>query len=306
MERIVSLLPSTTEIVCALGLEHRLVGRSHECDHPPEVTRLPACTEPNFDTDGRSAEIDASVKSLVEHGLAVYRVDAERLRSLAPDVILTQDQCEVCAASLEDVEQAVREWLGTRPRIVSLSPQTLSDVFGDFVRVGEALGVVDRGHAVVADLMAKVESITAQTSRLRVRPSVVCIEWIDPLMGAGNWMPELVSLAGGSILFGETGELSAWADWDALRAADPEWIVVLPCGFDLPRTRNEMDLLVARPGWSELRAVRDGHVVLTDGNQYFSRPGPRLVDSLEILAEILHPDIFAGRHEGSGWQRFSP
>jgi iron complex transport system substrate-binding protein len=302
MERIASLLPSTTEIVCALGQGSALVGRSHECDYPPEVAALPALTEPKLDARATSRAIDDRVKELVRDGLSVYRVDAERLRALAPSVVLTQEQCEVCAASPKDVEAALCAWTGSRPRVVSLAPQTLGDVWGDLLTVANVLGVRERGEALAQELANRITHVSERTLRIRPRPRVAAIEWIDPLMAAGNWMPELVALAGGENVFGETGRHSPWLEWTALRAADPDVIVILPCGFDLARTRSELGPLAAQPGFGELRAVRKGRVYLTDGNQYFNRPGPRLVESLEILAEILHPDEFPARHRGTGWE----
>ena len=301
--RVISLIASATEIVCALGFADRLVGRSHECDFPDEVRRLPVVTEPKFLTQGTSAEIDRRVKDLLERALSVYRVDALRLKALRPDVIVTQSQCEVCAVSLSEVEQAVSDWLEARPRIVSLEPTGLADLWTDIARVADALGVPERGAALVESLQERMAAIAERAGGLAGRPSVASIEWIDPLMAAGNWMPELVEKAGGVSLFGEAGKHSPGMRWEALVRADPEVIVVLPCGFDMARTRAEMPALTGRPDWRELRAVRAGRVFLTDGNQYFNRPGPRLVESLEILAEILHPEAFHLGHEGTGWER---
>jgi len=302
VERVASLLPSTTEIACALGFEARLVGRSHECDFPESVRGLPVLTEAKLDAGAPSREIDSRVKRLVREGLSVYRVDAERLRELRPELILTQDQCRVCAASLGDVEQALADWIGGRPRVVSLDPRTLSDVWRDFDRVAEALGAPERGPALGRALAARLTEVGERSGRLRERPRVACIEWIDPPMAAGHWMPELVWLAGGAPLLAETGRPTPWIEWEALRRADPDAIVVLPCGFDLARTRRELAPLLARPGWQELSAVRRGRVYLADGHRYFNRPGPRLADSLEILAEMLHPEEFAPRHAGRAWE----
>ena len=302
MERVVSLIPSSTEIACALGFRDALVGRSHECDFPLGVEQLPALTEPKLDTSAASAVIDDRVKQLVGEGLSVYRVDVDKLRELQPTVILTQDQCDVCAASLRDVEEALSGWLGEAPRLVSLKPNLLGDVWGDFERVATALGEARRGREFAASLSDRLAEISEQTLRIRAKPSVACVEWIDPLMAAGNWMPELVTLAGGRPLFGEAGAHSPWLDWKTMRDADPEIVVLLPCGFDIERTRQEVGPLIAQPGWADLQAVRTGRVFVADGNQYFNRPGPRLVESLEILAEILHPDHFAPRREGAGWQ----
>ena len=302
MERVASLLPSATEIVCGLGLEQALVGRSHECDFPSWVARLPVLTAPKLDAERPSREIDDRVRELVREGLSVYRVDEVCLREIEPTLILTQDQCEVCAASLRDIEEALEQWIGTRPRVVSLNPAKLADVWGEIERVAVAMGESDRGLELTARLRQRAEAIAARVAGADTRPSVACVEWIDPLMAAGNWVPELVELAGGRNLFGEVGEHSPWLDWQPLREADPEIIAVMPCGFDIDRIRAELTPLLAQPGWSELRAVREKRVYLTDGNQYFNRPGPRLLESLEILAELVQPSLFPGRHEGTGWQ----
>jgi iron complex transport system substrate-binding protein len=303
--RIVSLIASATEIVCALGFEDRLVGRSHECDYPESVRRLPVCTAPKFEPDGTSYQIDQRVKALVQEGLSVYRVDGERLRDLAPEVIVTQSQCEVCAVSLRDVERAVCAWLLACPRLVSLHPNALADVWNDIENVAFALDVPERGRELAADLQARMAAIEERAKGLTPRPAVACLEWLDPLMAAGNWMPELVAKAGGINLFGEAGKHAPWMSWEELRARDPDVILLLPCGFDLPRCRRDLPVLQAKPGWADLKAVRTGRVYLTDGNQYFNRPGPRLVESLEILAEVLHPEEFHFGHEGHGWQRAS-
>ena len=207
---IVTLLASATEIVCALGYEGALVARSHECDYPASVTKLPACTESKIDTRKSSREIDDQVKSIVEQGLSVYRVDGNLLKQLQPDVIVTQTQCEVCAASPKDLDRAVRDWTGAEPRIVSLEPNALADVWTDIQNVAEALGAPDRGERLRAELQARLCAIEAQTEQSAHRPSVACIEWIDPLMAAGNWMPELVGMAGGENVFGEAGQHSPW------------------------------------------------------------------------------------------------
>jgi iron complex transport system substrate-binding protein len=302
-QRIVSLLPAATEIVCALGAADRLVGRSHECDFPPEIRSLPACTSAKLESGASSAEIDRQVKNLLWEALSVYSVDNARLKELQPDIIITQAQCEACAVSLAEVEAAVAGWLGRRPQIISLSPNRLADVWEDIRRVGTALGLADGGREALASLKNRAVNIIEKTCVLTQRPTVACVEWIEPLMAAGNWVPELVELAGGANVAGEPGKHSPWMDWETLLGTDPEIIVVMPCGFDVARTRREMTALVQQPGWSKLRAVKKRRVLLTDGNQYFNRPGPRLVESLEILAEILHPGRFDFGHEGKGWEK---
>jgi iron complex transport system substrate-binding protein len=301
--RIVSLIASATEIVCALGFESQLVGRSHECDFPASVKRLPVCASPKFEVEGLSYEIDERVKAILQEALSVYRVDADLLERLRPTHIITQSQCEVCAVSLKDVEQAVCQFTGSQPNVVSLEPNALADVWSDIRRVAVALNEPGRGEELVARLRRRMDEIAARAQTAVSRPTVACVEWIEPLMAAGNWMPELVEMAGGVNLFGEVGRHSPWMEWEEMAAADPDVIFISPCGFDIARTMQETDLLTGKPEWRELKAVKDNHVFVADGNQYFNRPGPRLVESLEILAETLHPELFHFGHEGKGWIR---
>jgi len=296
--RIVSLLASATETVCALGLEEHLVGRSHECDYPDSVKRLPVCTSPKFAVTGSSADIDRRVKETLQSDTSVYAVDAALLDELRPDVIVTQAQCEVCAVSLRDVEAAVAR-MRARPRIVSLNPNSLADVWADVRAVAAGCGVPDRGEALVTALQTRMRAVADRVAG-RPQPTVSCIEWIDPLMAAGNWVPELVELAGGVNLFGEPGKHSPWMTWDDLLRHDPDVIVAMPCGFDLERTKAELTAMTVRPGWCDLKAVRTGRVWAADGNAYFNRPGPRLVDALEMLAEAFHPDEFRFGLRGLG------
>jgi iron complex transport system substrate-binding protein len=303
--RIVSLLASATEIVCALGFGGHLVGRSHECDHPPEVRALPVVTEPCLDPTRPSLEIDRQVKERLKRALSLYEVDTAALRALAPDVIVTQTQCEVCAVSLADVERALADWTGAEVRLVSLHPNMLADIWADVRRVAKALGAAAAGETLVAELRARMAAIDTRARALPERPRIACVEWIEPLMAGGNWMPELVEMAGGQDCLGRAGAHSAQIAFQDLAAADPEVILVQPCGFDMPRTRAEMPTLAAQPGWAGLGAVKAGRVYLTDGNQYFNRPGPRIVESLEILAEVLHPEAFDFGHKGHGWARYA-
>jgi iron complex transport system substrate-binding protein len=300
--RVVSLLASATEIVCALGFGRNLVGRSHECDFPEPVRVLPVCSAPRIDVETGGRRIDEQVKARLAEALSVYRVDAERLRALRPDLIVTQTLCDVCAVSLKDVEEAIAGMLEAPVRIVSTHAADLAGVFEDVARVGAALDAPDRAAALNDRLRGRLEAVGSRVARISDRPSVACIEWIDPLMAAGNWVPELVEMAGGWNLFGAAGRHSPWMTWEVLREADPDVIVVMPCGFSLDRARREMAPLAAAHGWRDLRAVRGDRVAVTDGHQYFNRPGPRLAESLEILAEILHPDAFDFGRRGSGWE----
>jgi iron complex transport system substrate-binding protein len=300
--RIVSLIPSGTEIVCGLGFEAHLVGRSHECDFPTSVGRLPVCSEPKFNIDGSSAELDRRVKKVLQNALSVYKIHQDVLQRLQPDVIVTQAQCEVCAVSLADVEQAACQLLDAAVQVVSLEPNGLTDIFRDIERVAQALDAPDRGAYMVASMKERMAEVAWKARQAASRPTVACFEWLDPVMAAGNWMPALVEMAGGHNLFGRADEHSSWLQWENVLAADPEIIVLLPCGFGIERTRRELRALTGRPGWASLKAVRNRRVYLTDGNQYFNRPGPRLVESLQILAELFHPTLFHFGHQAKGWQ----
>ena len=302
MTRIASLLPSATEIVAALGFADSLVARSHECDYPDAVTALPACTAPKAALGDTSAEIDRRVRAIVRDGLSVYRVDADRLRALDPQVIVTQSQCEVCAVSESELLRAVAEWLSDDIQVVTLKPDRLDDIWNDIRRVATALGVADRAAALVERLTARMAVIAARAAARSTQPTVGTVEWIDPLMAGGNWMPELVAMAGGRSLFGEAGAHSPWVAFEDFVRADPEVVVVLPCGFSIAESRRDMPALTGRNEWAALRAVRTGRVCIADGRQFFNRPGPRIAESLEILAEILHPDEFDFGHKGRNWE----
>jgi iron complex transport system substrate-binding protein len=287
MPRIVSMISSATEIVHALGALPWLVGRSHECDHPEEVRALPVCTAPRFAVDGDSREIDRLVRQSMADSISVYQVFDDVLERLQPTHILTQIHCEVCAVSLRDVERSVAGRLASQPRVVSLQPSSLAEVWEDIRRVARSLDIEPRGEQVVAGLQHRMQAI-ADVVASAPRPRLACIEWIEPLMPTANWMPEMVEMAG--------AENVEWRTWDDLAAADPDAILVMPCGFDLERAVSEMYWLTGRDGWDNLRAVRNSRVFVADGNQYFNRPGPRLVESLEILSGIAHPEIFPPRH----------
>jgi iron complex transport system substrate-binding protein len=305
MARIVSLIASATEIIHALGLGPAQVGRSHECDFPDEVRALPVCTKPSFPITGNSAEIDARVKERLANALSVYEVFDDVLEQLQPTHVVTQTQCRVCAVSLEDVERALAGSISSRPKLIALEPNTLDDIWKDVNRVAAACGIASKGEQLVTTLRHQIARISTRALGAARRPRVACIEWHEPLMAAGNWVPELVELANAENLFGKAGLHSPWMMWEELLGSDPDVIISMPCGFDLERTRREMYWLTDRPGWRESRAVKSGEVYLADGNQYFNRPGPRIVESLEILAEILHPDAFEPKLEGRGWERYA-
>mgnify|MGYP002124473357 FL=1 len=298
--RIVSLLPSTTEIVVALGMQDHLVGRSHECDYPEQVTSLPACTQPKFEPDGSSYEIDQRVKALLQEGLSVYRVNQEQLAALEPDLIITQDHCKVCAASVDEVKEAVHNQLGNHVEVLSVSPTDLSGVVSSIRTIAEAIGAEEAAQKLTDQMKTELQQIQEAVIELR-RPNVLAIEWMKPLMSAGNWMPQLIQLAGGKPLAAETGEHSPQINWDDIRRRNPDIITIMPCGYTLDQTLAEIPMLTDRPGWDRLRAVQNKQIYLLDGHQYFNRPGPRLVDSTRILAEVLHPSIFRKNGGSQGW-----
>ncbi|VTU02498.1 abc transporter substrate-binding protein : ABC-type Fe3+-hydroxamate transport system, periplasmic component OS=Chloracidobacterium thermophilum (strain B) GN=Cabther_B0043 PE=4 SV=1: Peripla_BP_2 [Gemmataceae bacterium] len=288
--RIVSLLPSATEIVCELGLGNALVGVTHECDHPPFVADLPKVTRTLIPHDAGSRDIDALVRERLKSQRALYTLDLPTLERLAPTLVVTQALCDVCAVAEAEVTAAACSLPG-RPRVVNLEPMSLEDVLDTLRVVGRAAGVVGRGEAVVPDLRRRVGEVAARSDRVAARPRVVLLEWLDPPFSCGHWSPELVRLAGGDEVIGRAGHPSRTLSWEEVVAARPDVVFVACCGFSLDRTLVDVPGLAARPGWADLPAVRAGRVFVTDGNAYFSRPGPRLVDSLEILAHALHPDV---------------
>lgn len=294
---IVSLLPSATEIVCALGLSDRLVGVSHDCDYPAEILDRQVLSDAIVTSTMPSAQIDAAVRRQVHTGKSVYHLDSALLESLAPDLILTQELCQVCAPSFNEVRRAARLLEG-RTRIVSLEPHTLEDILENIVEVGRLTGTDTGARALVAALRERVERVTHLAPPDPV-PRVACLEWLDPIFVAGHWLPAMVTMAGGFDGLGHPRRDSYVIEWDRVIEYAPNVIVVMPCGFDLPRTRAEIHLLTHRPGWNDLPAVRAGRVYLTDGSAYFNRPGPRIVRGLEILAEVFRAPAGTFHTEGA-------
>ena len=313
--RIVSLLPAATEIVAALGLQTHLVGRSHECDEPADVASLPALTAARIDASAPSRTIHEQVEQVgralaaaspqpaagaactTGASAALYSLDIDTLAALKPDLILTQAACDVCAISAADVEAAVRK-AAVDTRVLALSPATLADLFSDILAVGKATGRLAQARELVARLRARIASLASRVQAMaegdrRPSPRVAVIEWLDPPMAAGNWVPEMVRLAGGVDVLGKAGDHSHWISWDDVAAADPDVVILVPCGFPLDRVVAEAGSAAVRPHLEMLRASREGRVFAIDGHHLFNRPGPRLVDSLEVLAELLHPGQFA-------------
>jgi len=289
--RIVSLLPSATEMICALGLEGSLVGTSHECDYPPSVAGLPAVTETFVDHHASSAEIDRQVRLELDRRQALYSLRQDVLRELRPDLIVTQSLCDVCAVAENEVSSAAAA-LDSVPSVFNMQPFDLADVLEAVRALANAADTAAAGAALHRELVQRIEAVRSRSSGIPAgkRPRVAFLEWLDPPFNAGHWTPELIEIAGGTALLGQPGLASHTITWDEIARAEPERIIVGCCGFDQRRSLRELELF-DRTQWLGLRCVRDGEVYVVDGNAYFNRPGPRLIDSLELLAHILHPEI---------------
>ena len=303
-KRIISLLPAATEIICALGLSDNLVGRSHECDYPENVKALPICSDAKFLPGANSAQIDQQVKEILTEALSIYKIDKELIQSLKPDVIITQTQCEVCAVSLKDVEEALSNLVSSETKIISLEPNILADIFREIKEISVILDVEEAGNTLIEDLEERIDLIKHKLKFFPAKPKVALIEWLSPIMVAGNWIPELVEIAGGTPLLAENGKHSPFVEWQQIYDANPDILIVTPCGFSITRTLQEIDLLLNLPGWRDLEAVKNNRIYIADGNAYFNRSGPRIVDTIEILAEIITPKYFNYGFEGEGWIKF--
>ncbi len=289
--RIVSLLPAATEILFELGLEADVVGVSHECDHPTEAVTRPRVTHSRIEDRGSSADIDEQV-ARGEPGEPIYAIDEELLAALAPDLVVTQETCRVCAVDAGQVESAALS-LEHPPKILALQGESLDGVLADIQRVADAAGRPEAGKRLVRDAKRRIDRVTKITGRLEAGPTVAAIEWLEPLMTSGHWVPELVRMAGGQPVPAPAEGPSRKIAWERIVEADPQFLIVAPCGFTVGRTLEELDVLTKRPGWDRLMAVRRGNVYVAE-SAYFTRPGPRLIDALEILAQLLHPRVFPG------------
>ncbi|HET9341836.1 MAG TPA: ABC transporter substrate-binding protein [Candidatus Eremiobacteraceae bacterium] len=295
MPRIVSLLASGTEIVCALGAGECLVGRSHECDRPVWVRRLPACTRPTFDVSQTSGEIDAEVRRRLRTGEPLYSIDADLIETLHADILIAQVHCDVCAVTPDDARRAGTD---AGRHVVALQAGSVKGIFDDIASIGGAVGLEDAASALIADLKAQIESVRLATGGTTPR-LVLVLEWTDPIFVAGNWMPELIEAANGMVALGDGSSYSSQATLQEVESADPDILIVAPCGFDLDRTLKEISYLESLPGWNRLRAVRDGNVIFADGNAYFNRSGTSIADTAEILAEIIHG--IGKKHYRTAW-----
>jgi iron complex transport system substrate-binding protein len=300
--RVISLLASGTEIVCALGGGDALVGRSHECDNPEWVRKLPACTRPAFDVNMSSGEIDAEVRRRLKLHEPLYYVDADLIRELRPDLLITQAHCEVCAVTPDDVERVGCGILSSQ--VLALSAGTVEGIFDGVMSIARSTEMVGAGEDLVAKMRSDIRAVT-DSVRERPTPTVVMLEWIDPIFSMGNWGPELVEAANGKVLLGLKGQFSQAISWDEVRNADPDFLIIAPCGYPIQRTILELPLLEALPGWRQLKCVRTGRVALADGNLYFNRSGTTIVETVEIIAEILHGRGSANRQDAGAWEPYA-
>lgn len=305
MQKIVTLIPSATEIVAFLGKKDLIVGRSHECDYPKDLSKIIKLTSPKINVEGTSEEIHKQINVILENSLSVYKVDIKELKRLEPDIVVTQAHCEVCAVSLSEVEEIVTKHLNEKTKIISLQPNTLDEVFDDIRKVAKGLNLDQKtSENLVRPLEQRVKNIQIKSLKQKKR-TVACVEWIEPLMAAGNWIPEMVKISGGEDIFGKSGKDSHWIRFDEIKSYDPEIIIFLPCGYNIEKTKEEVEnLLIKENKWSNLKAFKDKEFFVVDGNQFFNRPGPRLVESLEIFSEIIHPNLFNFNHKQSGWINF--
>ena len=302
-QQIVSFLPSATEMACALGLSDQLVGITHECDYPPEIKGKVVVVRNVLPIEEMTQrEIDAAVAQRIKDGLSLYQVDGDLLRELAPDLILTQDLCQVCAPSGSEVSQ-VLNLLPKKPRILWLTPNSLEEIAGNVLELGEATGRTKQAEELVAAARVRLEKIAALTRNLSHRPRVFCMEWLDPVYCSGHWVPEMVQLAGGEDSLAQEGKDSVRVGWDEVVEWAPEVLIITPCGFNLEQTVEQSDKLSTFPDWSSLPAVRNDRVYAVDANSYFARPGPRVVDGTELLAHLIHPELFGWNGSASAYQR---
>ena len=300
-KRIVSLLPSCTEIICKLGYKEHLVGISHECDYPNSISGLPVLTKARLSTKGTSIDINQSVTDLLQRGLSVYDVDASLLKSLSPEIIVTQAQCEACAVSLDQVKEIVSNWTRNKTEIISLEPNNLNEVWSSFDIIAKAMDSPESSSILKTEINERFKLLKDKLNVTKKKPTILCIEWIEPIMVAANWVPELVGLAGGKNVMSVSGTDSNFCSCDEIKKTNPEIIIMMPCGFEIKRTLEDLHYLQEREGWQGLKAVKENKVYVVDGNQYFNRPGPRLVDSAEIMAEIIHSEYFERKFTEDAW-----
>ena len=298
--KIITLMPSATEIISFLGLDIQLVGVSHECDFPEKVKNLEKLTKTDVKTNTSSYNIHLQIEKILENSLSVYKVDEKSLKYLNPDIIITQDQCNVCAVDLSQVKKITSNYLNKEVSIISLQPKSFKDIFDNIEDVAKKLNVFNTlNKNKIKKLLHRISDVRKKKKSFK---NVICIEWCNPLMAAGNWIPDMVKIAGGNELFGINNKNSHWINFKDVRDFNPEIIIFMPCGYNLLQTQRDVtNLFEKNVNWKKLSAYKNKKMYLVDGNQYFNRPGPRIVDSLEILAEIFNPDTFNYGYKGKGW-----
>ncbi len=299
--RIISLISSATEIVSSLGCSEMLVGISHECDYPESIRHLPVCSEPKFNVDGSSIDVDKNIKSLLQDALSIYRINEKLISELNPDIIITQSQCDVCAVNLNDVQNSLNNNLGISPIIISLEPKNLHDIWINIKTVASKLNKYNQANEMINNFKKEIIKIKNRNMS-QIKKRIACIEWIEPLMFAGNWVPEIVDIVGGNDLFGLMGQHSLWAEYQTLFDENPDKIIFMPCGYGINKTQIEIEKLFKLGEWNELRAVNSGDIYISDGSQYFNRPGPRILDSIKIMDEIINDQNLYG-FLGKGWKK---
>ena len=302
--KIVSLLASTTEILCALGLEDNIVGISHECDNPLEILDRPRISKPNINIHSSSKEINLSVEKSIFDGLSIYNLDFDKLNSLKPDYIFTQDMCKVCAVSSNDLNVFFNDTIENPIQLISYSPINLSEILHQIKNIGLMLGLEEGANALVTDFKIRLKTFLEVKNKKKYYPKIAFIEWIEPIYFGGNWIPELIHYAGGRSIFGKVGQHSEIIDFDLIVENDPDFILICPCGFDIKQTLSELKPFLRRPEWSFLKAVRNNNVYILDGNKFFNRPGTSIITSIEIIAEIIHPEKFIYEFENIAWIKY--
>ena len=301
--RIISLIPSATEIICALGEEENLVGRSHECDYPISIQNLPMCTKLKLDVSGSSLDIEKSVNSFLTDSSSIYHIKEDLIKKLRPDIIFTQSQCNICAVSLEEVHAIFKGHEGIKPKIITLKPQTMEDIWKDINLVAESLGIPKKGLRLNRTIKKNIDLLESAQENKKQQATIACVEWIEPLMFAGNWVPEMVEIAGGNDIFGSAGVHSSWNTFENLLRSDPDKIIIMPCGYSIEKIKNEMIALKNTSNWKSLKAYKNNNIFIVDGNQYFNRPGPRILDSIKILKEIISNEKHLFGNKNKAWEK---
>jgi iron complex transport system substrate-binding protein len=304
-KRVISLLPSATEMIYALEAQNCLVGKSHECDFPEESAAIPTVSSSSISNSLSSLEIDNLVKEKVWEALSLYELNIDLIKQLQPDLIITQDQCKVCAIHLSDLESLIEKELGYQPKIVSFQPSSLDDFYANFRELGILLEQEEQASNLLEEYSDRIEIIKHKVKFVKHRPQILCIEWMEPLMSAGHWTPELIQIAGGEAVLSKSFNKSEYINIEDIIAAQPDGILIAPCGFTLERTRTELDALLNQEAWQGLKAVQKGHVFIADGNRFFNRSGPGLIDTAEMIAEILQVNQFYYGMEGHYWEQIS-